>query len=641
MTLAVIRPGKHPVIRPGENTGEAARQASRAEAAADAAAASEAVALAAAGPNYADTAAGLAATSEGETFAVEDDGIVTIYRHDSGPTATELRVLPTTAALASTDPGKGAALVTLATGETVQQFAGKLLIDAAVTITVGSGGDFATVNEALAEASTYRRKYKKNGERIEVKLLSGFVMAEQVFVISQDLSFITITAEDAEVTVTRSALTDEPDVPGWRTGTKALFAACQGGWLPVIGALFSMDNSGDGVGTCGVVIDQQSFGIVLPGCGVKNAGWRGLYGIGGYVYARNSIWDGAGLVATTIGGTEPEGGGVRIANGGSGSVRGASAKGCAIGLYLGSSRVVAVDVDVSGAKIVSGLSNSGTGVYLISGIHALLSGMNASGAERHALKMTVGATAWLNGGDLSDSAGSAINMSGGSTLYANGIDASGAGNYTLDVTNGSVARLVSCDLSGATSRALSAGGGSTIVCFDCDLTGAGDASPIRAYGACEIRASNCVIDQTALCLAQGGVIRIYACVDGDSNDYVVKGNIPINASARGSLITGLAPPMRTVTTGTGDTTWLVSEPNALIYTGVQTADRTLTLQNINSTHHTQLRVLRAKTATGAFTITVNGASGALTTLANAGDWAEFAVNTDRTDWVLMAKGTLP
>jgi hypothetical protein len=95
----------------GENATLALAQAIRAEAAADAAAASEAVALAAAGPNYADTAAGLAATSEGDTFAVEDDGIVTIYRHDSGPTATELRVLPTTAALASTDPGKGDAMI--------------------------------------------------------------------------------------------------------------------------------------------------------------------------------------------------------------------------------------------------------------------------------------------------------------------------------------------------------------------------------------------------------------------------------------------------------------------------------------------------------------------------------------------------
>lgn len=111
MTIAIIRPGGSPVIRSGENVGEAARQAVRAETAADAAAASEAVALAAAGPNYADTSAGLAATGEGDTFAVEDDGIVSVYRHDAGPTATLLRVLPTTAALASTDPGRGASMV--------------------------------------------------------------------------------------------------------------------------------------------------------------------------------------------------------------------------------------------------------------------------------------------------------------------------------------------------------------------------------------------------------------------------------------------------------------------------------------------------------------------------------------------------
>src|SRR5690606_8493907 len=41
--------------------------------------------------------------------------------HDSGPTATELRVLPTTAALASTDPGKGAGMVRLEDGQTVQE----------------------------------------------------------------------------------------------------------------------------------------------------------------------------------------------------------------------------------------------------------------------------------------------------------------------------------------------------------------------------------------------------------------------------------------------------------------------------------------------------------------------------------------
>lgn len=157
MTLAVIRPGKHPVIRPGENTAEAARQATRAEAAADAAAASEAVALAAAGPNYADTAAGLAATSEGETFAVEDDGIVTIYRHDSGPTATELRVLPTAAALASTDPGKGDDMVVHDDGETVREHINR-------SFQYLAGTDTAAIQAAIAAGIAAKRPTLLDGK---------------------------------------------------------------------------------------------------------------------------------------------------------------------------------------------------------------------------------------------------------------------------------------------------------------------------------------------------------------------------------------------------------------------------------------------------------------------------------------------
>lgn len=67
---------------------------------------SAAVALAAAGPNYADTAAGLAATSEGDTFAVDEGDTIAVYRHDAGPTATFLRRYPKDIGL----PG-GAALV--------------------------------------------------------------------------------------------------------------------------------------------------------------------------------------------------------------------------------------------------------------------------------------------------------------------------------------------------------------------------------------------------------------------------------------------------------------------------------------------------------------------------------------------------
>lgn len=123
----------------GENTTLALNAAERA-------AASEAVALAAAGPNYANTGAGLAATSEGDTFAVEDGGIVTIYRHDSGPTATELRVLATTAALASPDPGKGVSLAKLEDGRNAQQAFDRL---------IALGGVDATLFGSLQEAVTH------------------------------------------------------------------------------------------------------------------------------------------------------------------------------------------------------------------------------------------------------------------------------------------------------------------------------------------------------------------------------------------------------------------------------------------------------------------------------------------------------
>lgn len=121
--LNIIVNGTPVPVYLGENTALAL-------AAKNSAAASAAAALAAAGVGeYADTSAGLAGTSEGDTFWVDNgDGTGTIYRHDAGPTATEIGKfikdqtdggaaaifaggVPTTAALASTDSDKGAALV--------------------------------------------------------------------------------------------------------------------------------------------------------------------------------------------------------------------------------------------------------------------------------------------------------------------------------------------------------------------------------------------------------------------------------------------------------------------------------------------------------------------------------------------------
>lgn len=75
------------VISIGENTASARSFAQAAEA-------SAATALVAAGPNYASTAAGLAATTLGDTFAVDEGDTIAVYRHDAGPVATFLRRFP-------------------------------------------------------------------------------------------------------------------------------------------------------------------------------------------------------------------------------------------------------------------------------------------------------------------------------------------------------------------------------------------------------------------------------------------------------------------------------------------------------------------------------------------------------------------
>ena len=80
-------------------------------------------------------------------------------------------------------------------------------IKESLTVTVGTNGDFPTINSALTELSRKYPVYKQNGINVEVKLLSGFVMNECVFVNNGiDLSWITITGEDAETTIVRSVI---------------------------------------------------------------------------------------------------------------------------------------------------------------------------------------------------------------------------------------------------------------------------------------------------------------------------------------------------------------------------------------------------------------------------------------------------
>ena len=171
------------------------------------------------------------------------------------------------------------------------------LLSSKISVSVGSGGDFPTINDALRDLTKRMQTYiTGQGVIAEINLLSGFVMAEQVIVEGDDFSWIEITSEDAQVTIDRSAITEEVEAVG-NTNRKAVFCARGSGHLPIIGCLFYMDNSGDSnVDFCFCVDGGRAH--IRPDCGCDNAGAHAFYALSGsYQYLRGAIATNSGLYA--------------------------------------------------------------------------------------------------------------------------------------------------------------------------------------------------------------------------------------------------------------------------------------------------------------------------------------------------------
>ncbi|WP_099301798.1 right-handed parallel beta-helix repeat-containing protein [Bacillus sp. Marseille-P3800] len=162
-------------------------------------------------------------------------------------------------------------------------------LKASKTYTVGASGDYISLNAAIEDITKNYASYKKGGVVIELKLQKGFVMREQVLVRGIDLGFILITSEDTQVTIQRSSLV----TPISDYNQYPAFGALRG-TLPMIGALFSMDTSGNGTDRDGVMV-EGGFVTVLPGCGVKNASYKGLFANrSGVVNAHESVFTDSG-----------------------------------------------------------------------------------------------------------------------------------------------------------------------------------------------------------------------------------------------------------------------------------------------------------------------------------------------------------
>lgn len=163
------------------------------------------------------------------------------------------------------------------------------------TKTIGDGGDYATLTEALNYYSTTSSKiYGAPGSMsttgVVLKLLSGYVMSEQVHVGNGlDLGFVRIESEDAVVYVDHTKLTKSME------GRFPLFGASRGGVLPQINALFEF-NVGSPIGKDGLyVYGPGSSAYVYPGKGVKKAGGNGIYAVSGAtVFAVGSNFSHAG-----------------------------------------------------------------------------------------------------------------------------------------------------------------------------------------------------------------------------------------------------------------------------------------------------------------------------------------------------------
>jgi len=149
------------------------------------------------------------------------------------------------------------------------------LADADVTITVGSGGDFSTIEGALNKAKEYIAGHNHGAANnrtpdisVEIRLLDGFVVTEQLFFINEDFRHVTIQADHSNnvVTVQRSSLTEnfiDSQIP---------FIGANNSVLPSINCIFEMDTSGSATERVGLYMKDNSSAYFFPNAGIRNSG---------------------------------------------------------------------------------------------------------------------------------------------------------------------------------------------------------------------------------------------------------------------------------------------------------------------------------------------------------------------------------
>ena len=128
-----------------------------------------------------------------------------------------------------------------------------------VVVTVGSGGDYATLSEAMDFlARFFPGVTPPEGQYLgEISILSGTELSEQVFAVGARLGWVRITSEDAEVVVDTSGF-DRPPIP-FPTGTDRPFmhgVSCD--W-PAISTIFRQKDPASSMNTTGIDLRASNW----------------------------------------------------------------------------------------------------------------------------------------------------------------------------------------------------------------------------------------------------------------------------------------------------------------------------------------------------------------------------------------------
>ena len=234
-----------------------------------------------------------------------------------------------------------------------------------ITVNVGAGQTYTTINQALEYLSGFYPLHKTTGVTATINLKAGFVMNEQVLVRGLNLGWITIVGEDAETIITHTALTTAFN------GGYPAFGVDKGGTSPVIGQLFRFNVEKVGENKHGLMATGAgSSANINTGAGFIGAGTNGIYA------ANNSTVNADGANASNAGTY-----GIYAANNSTINANNTNAS------NAGACGIIANGVGIIGAygAIIQNQTTGTSRVKVQDGSHIEASGINTTGGTVPAL----------------------------------------------------------------------------------------------------------------------------------------------------------------------------------------------------------------------------------------------------------------